>query len=86
MYNIYTINKEVISIIRVILREILDKQNRTVYWLSKHTGITNNNLAFMINNKTNGIKFDVLDKICEVLNCNVQDILEYVPINKQENT
>lgn len=57
------------------LREVLDQQNKSIYWLNKKTGIATSTLSRICNNKTTSIEFSVLDKICEALNCNISDIL-----------
>jgi putative transcriptional regulator len=64
--------------IKICIESILEKKEKSVYWLSKQTGITQNNLANLINGKTTAIKFDNLEKVCEVLECNIGDILEIV--------
>jgi putative transcriptional regulator len=61
----------------VKINELLKKQAKTVYWLSKQTGISNNNLSNMIKNKTESINFVVLNQICKVLKCEPGDILKY---------
>lgn len=56
--------------------EILKSQKKSRYWLSKQIGMTQNNLSKLCNNKTSSIKFDNLEKICDVLNCKIEDIIE----------
>jgi len=51
--------------------------------LSRETGIAKNALSDLYHEKTKGIQFDTLQKICAALNCTVADLLEYVP-DKQE--
>lgn len=46
--------------------------------LSEKVGITMANLSILKNNKAKAIRFSTLDKICEVLECQPGDILEYV--------
>lgn len=46
--------------------------------LADKVGITNVNLSKIKNNKINPIRFSTLAAICEVLKCNVGDILEYI--------
>lgn len=46
--------------------------------LADKVGITNVNLSKIKNNKINAIRFSTLAAICEVLKCNVGDILEYI--------
>lgn len=60
----------------VKLKDILKKQGKTIYWLSQQTGITNQNLGLFANGKTKSIKFETIEKICKVLDCNIEDILQ----------
>lgn len=50
--------------------------------LAEKIGITNANLSILKNNKGKAIRFSTLERICEVLDCNPGDILEY----KKEDT
>lgn len=45
--------------------------------LSEKIGITMANLSILKNNKGKAIRFSTLEKICEVLECQPSDILEY---------
>lgn len=45
--------------------------------LSEKVGITMANLSILKNNKCRAIRFSTLDKICEILDCQPADILEY---------
>lgn len=45
--------------------------------LADKVGITNVNLSKIKNNKVNAIRFSTLASICEVLECQAGDILEY---------
>ena len=49
--------------------------------LSEKVGITLANLSILKNNKAKAIRFSTLDAICRVLECDVADILEFVPDN-----
>ncbi len=63
------------EIMKIKLRELLDKKHKSIYQLNKETGIASSTLSRICNNKTSSIEFSVLDKICEALDCNVSDIL-----------
>ncbi len=52
--------------------------------LSEKVGITNVNLSKMKNGKISAIRFSTLDAICNALNCQPGDILEYAPGVQQE--
>ena len=45
--------------------------------LSDKVGVANVNLSKLKNGKVNAIRFSTLEAICEVLNCQPGDILEY---------
>ncbi|MDE7313880.1 MAG: helix-turn-helix transcriptional regulator [Eubacterium sp.] len=43
--------------------------------MAKDTGISTSTLRNLNHNRTTRISFDVLEKICRYLNCQIQDIL-----------
>lgn len=45
--------------------------------LAEKIGITTTNLSILKTNKGKAIRFSTLEKICEVLDCQPGDILEY---------
>ena len=47
--------------------------------LSEHIGITEQNVSLLKSGKVKGIRFETLEKICKVLDCQPGDILEYLP-------
>ncbi len=47
--------------------------------LAQEVGISNVNLSKIKNNRVLAIRFSTLAAICEALNCQVGDILEYQP-------
>lgn len=51
--------------------------------LAERVGITNVNLSKLKTGKVSGIRFDTLVRICEALECQPGDILEYVPGEKE---
>ncbi len=46
--------------------------------LAERIGITPANLSILKNNKAKAIRFSTLEKLCEALDCQPSDILEYV--------
>lgn len=64
--------------IRVNLDVMLAKRKMSVTELSERVGITMANLSILKNEKAKAIRFSTLDKICEVLECQPGDILEYL--------
>ena len=47
--------------------------------LAAHVGITEQNLSLLKSGKVKGIRFSTLETICEKLNCQPGDLLEYRP-------
>ena len=45
--------------------------------LAMRIGITEQNVSLLKSGKVRGMRFETLEKICEVLNCQPADILEY---------
>lgn len=56
------------------VKEILEEQGKTAYWLSKQTGISPNNIGKICNGETTTIRFDTLEKICIALDCSFNDM------------
>ena len=65
--------------IKCKLKVILAMNDMTQKELHEKTGIRPPTISAMANNSAKHYPVDVLDKICSVLNCNVGDVLEYVP-------
>jgi putative transcriptional regulator len=47
--------------------------------LAAHVGITEQNLSLLKSGKVKGIRFATLERICEYLDCQPGDLLEYRP-------
>lgn len=45
--------------------------------LAEKVGITEANVSLMKSGKVKGVRFDTLEKICEVLGCQPGDLLRY---------
>ena len=63
--------------IKINLDVMMAKRKISLNELSERVGITLANLSILKNNKAKAIRFSTLDAICEVLECDVGDILEY---------
>ena len=57
---------------------MLAKRKMSVTELSERVGITMANISILKNQKAKAIRFETLDKICEVLECQPGDIMEHV--------
>lgn len=52
--------------------------------LAERIGITEQNVSLLKSGKVKGIRFDTFEKICEVLDCQPGDILEYRPADGRD--
>jgi putative transcriptional regulator len=64
--------------IRIHLGRLLGERKMKMSQLSEQTGISKNSLSDLYHEKTKGIQFDTLEKICAALNCTIADLMEYV--------
>ncbi len=64
--------------IRVRLDQIMLERGMSLTELAKRIDITMANLSILKNNKAKAIRFSTLERLCEVLDCQPGDILEYV--------
>lgn len=57
---------------------MLAKRKMSVTELTERVGLTMANISLLKNGKVKAIKLSTLEKICEVLDCQPGDILEYI--------
>lgn len=69
----------------VNLDVMMAKRKISLGELSELVGITPANLSILKTGKAKAVRFSTLDKICEVLQCQPSDILEYRKDNENEN-
>ena len=62
--------------IKLRVLEILKEKNKTKYWLWNQMNMSYQNFDKMIKNQTKSIKFDNLELLCEILDCNPNDLFE----------
>lgn len=61
----------------VALDVMLAKRKMRSKELAERIGITEQNVSLLKSGKVKGVRFDTLEKICEVLECQPGDILIY---------
>ena len=61
----------------VNLDVMMAKRKMSLNELSQRVGLTTVNLSILKTGKAKGVRFDTLESICEVLDCQPGDILEY---------
>ncbi len=70
----------------VNLDVMLAKRKMRSKELAERIGITEQNVSLLKSGKVKGMRFETLEKICEVLQCQPGDILEYRPDTKEART
>ena len=65
--------------IAVKLDDLLYARRMTLTELAERVGITIVNLSILKTGKARAIRFSTLEAICEALQCQPADLLEYVP-------
>ena len=63
----------------VNLDVMMAKRKMTLSQLSEKVDITLANLSILKNNKAKAVRFSTLEAICQALDCQPGDILEFVP-------
>lgn len=65
----------------VNLDVMLAKRKMSLTELSEKVGVTMSNLSILKTGKAKAIRFSTLEAICEILDCQPGDILEYTKEN-----
>lgn len=63
----------------VNLDVMMAKRKMTLSQLSEKVDVTLANLSILKNNKAKAVRFSTLEAICDALDCQPGDILEFVP-------
>lgn len=60
---------------KITLNQVLDHKGISQNQMAKDTGISTTTLRNLNHSRTTRINFDILEKICNYLDCGVEDIL-----------
>ncbi len=58
------------------IKEMLKKRKKTKYWLVKQMESDYTTIGDMMDNKTISIRFETIDKLCRLLECEPEDIIK----------
>lgn len=72
-------NSEEYGDIRIHLDEILEKRNISLNQLSFRTEMQRTQLRNYRDNKIQRLDIDILKRLCYVLECDLHDLVEYIP-------
>ena len=62
--------------IKLKVKELLDKKGKTKYWVYKQLGMSYQNFNKMINNQTKSIRYENIETLCLLLDCSPNDLFE----------
>lgn len=71
--------------IHIKLSELIEKNNISKNKLGQRAELQHAQINNYCNNKITRLDTDVLARICTVLNCEISDLLEFIPADKSEN-
>ena len=60
--------------LKINVLEILKKKGKTKYWLFVQMGMTYTNFNNLIMNKTKAIRYENIEKLCNILECEPNDL------------
>lgn len=64
--------------VEIKLSSIMDKNNISIYKMTQLTGLKYSTIkSYYTNSPISRVDLDVISKMCYVLNCKIEDILEY---------
>ena len=62
--------------IRLDVLELLKQREKPKYWLYKQLGMSYQNFNRMVNNETKSIRYEMVETLCQVLECTPNDLFE----------
>jgi putative transcriptional regulator len=68
--------------IKVHLSRMMGEKKLKIFELADLTGLHRNGITKLYYEKTDGIKFDTLEKLCNALECEISDLIEIVKDKK----
>ena len=74
-----------IKMIKIHLSRLLGEKKWTQADLSRKTGIRPNTISALFHEFTDRVNLQHLDKICEVLGCELHELIEYVPAQSNKD-
>ena len=70
--------------VRLCVLDILAQRGLSKYWLYSRMGLSYQNFNKLVNNKTQSIRFENIEKLCTILECSPNDIFTIIP-NQNQN-
>ena len=71
-----TLDNAKVVYMKLRVLDILKEKGKSKYWLYIQLGLSYYNFNRMVNGETNGIKFENLQALCDILECTPNDLFE----------
>lgn len=59
------------------IKELLKQKKKSKYWFIKKMNGGYQSISHLMNNETKAIHFETLEKICDVLDCEIGELIEF---------
>ena len=66
------------------VKEFLKNRRKTKYWLVQNMHSDYKTISDMMDNKTSGIRFETIEKLCILLDCTPNDIFKLEEESKEK--
>ena len=66
------------------VKELLKNKQKTKYWLVQNMHSDYKTISDMMDNKTSGIKFETIEKLCILLDCTPNDLFKLEKESKEK--
>lgn len=63
--------------IRLRVKELLEQEGKTKYWLYKQMGMSYQNFNRMINNQTASIRYENIETLCIIFSITPNELFEF---------
>lgn len=67
----------IFSVITFHLKKLLKESGKTLYWLSKETGIAYNTLHALNKGEQIDVRVSTIQRICKALNCSPDELITF---------
>lgn len=65
------------------LSKLMGERRYTIVQVAEKTGMSTSTISNLYNEKVKRLDFDTLEKLCKLFNCKIQDLIEYIPDDKE---
>ena len=71
--------------LKINVEKILEEKGKNQKWLAKQMGITQANLSRLTTNKTSKIRYENIEKLCNILECEPNDLFIRIDDPKEDD-